>query len=98
MAIKKATLASRWMSVSDISARLTQARDNRERQRKLLDTLEGQAARRRDEIERSLADLPSSHRTQLVNRALGGFRGELKRASADERLKLVREIGRLREE
>jgi hypothetical protein len=98
MAIRKATLASRWMSVSDISARLTQARDNRERQRKLLDTLEGQAMRRREEIERSLADLPSSHRGQLVSRAVGGFRGELKRASADERLKLVRDIGRLREE
>lgn len=98
MAIRKATLASRWMSVSDISARLTQARDNRERQRKLLDTLEGQAKRRRDDIERSLADLPSSQRSQLVSRATGGFRGELRRASAEERLKLVREIGRLREE
>lgn len=98
MAIKKVALASRWMSVSDISERLTKARENRERQQKLLDTLEGQAKRRREEIERSLADLSQSHRSQLVARAMGGFRGDLKRASADERLKLVREIGRLREE
>ena len=33
-----------------------------------------------------------------MTRAVGGFRGELKRTSADERLKLVREVGRLREE
>lgn len=58
MAIKQAALASRWMSVSDISERLTRARENRERQQKLLDTLEGQAKRRREDIERSLADLP----------------------------------------
>ena len=98
MAVKKAALASRWMSVSDISERLTRARENRERQQRLLDTLEGQAKRRHDDIERSLADLPQSQRSQLVTRAVGGFRGELKRTSADERLKLVREIGRLREE
>lgn len=98
MAIKQAALASRWMSVTDISERLTKARENRERQRMLLDTLEGQAKRRRDDIERSLADLPPSHRSQLVARAIGGFRGELKRASTNERMKFVREIGRLREE
>ncbi len=98
MAIKQAALASRWMSVTDISERLTKARENRERQQRLLDTLEGQAKRRREDIERSLADLPPSHRSQLVARAIGGFRADLKRASADERLKFVREIGRLREE
>lgn len=98
MAVRKAALGSRWMSVSDISARLNEARENRDRQRKLLDALEGQAKRRRDEVERSLADLPTSERTQLVTRAAGGFRGELRRNSADERLKLVREAGRLREQ
>lgn len=98
MAIKKTALASRWMSVTDISARLTRARENRERQKALLDTLEGQAKRRRDDIERSLAELSQSERSTLVTRAVGGFRGELKRASADERLKFVREIGRLRDE
>ena len=85
MAIKQAALASRWMSVSDISERLTKARENRERQQRLLDTLEGQAKRRREDIERSLADLPPSHRSQLVARAIGGFRADQKRASADER-------------
>lgn len=98
MAVKKVALASRWMSVSDISARLALARETRDRQRKLLDDLEGRTARRRDDIERSLADLPPAHRAQLVTRAIGGFRGELKRASAEARLKVVREIGRLREE
>lgn len=98
MAVKTAALASRWMPVTGIAERLAKARETRERQTLLLGTLEGQAKRRQDDVERSLADLPPGQRAQLVARAMGGFRAELKRVSADERLKHLKEIGRLREE
>ncbi|BEV45956.1 hypothetical protein CRBSH125_21390 [Afipia carboxidovorans] len=53
---------------------------------------------RRIDVERSLADLPSNERTKVVTRAVNGHRAELRRKSADARLALVREAGRLRDE
>lgn len=98
MAIKKVALGSRWMSVTDVIDRLRQARENREQQIKLLDSLNEQAQRRRDDIERSLADLPQPQRGQFVTRTVNGFRNELKRGSADARRTQLKEAGRLLEE
>jgi hypothetical protein len=76
MAVKKMALANRWMSVTDVIDRL-RARENREQQSRLLEGLEGRAKQRRDEVERSLADLHQSQRSQVVTRAVNGFRSEL---------------------
>ena len=95
MAIRKAALGARWASVTDVGDKLRQAKENRQAQRRLLDQLEVQVQRRRKSVDESLADLPSSQRVPLVNRAVAGHRGELKRETADERTAYVREAARL---
>lgn len=98
MAIKKVALGSRWLSATDVIDRLKQARENRERQSELLDSLNEQAKRRHDEIERSLADLPQPQRGEIVARTVNGYRNELKRQSADARRAHMKEAGRLLEQ
>jgi hypothetical protein len=98
MAIKKVALANRWMSVTDVIDRLRQAREHREQQSKLLNSLEGRAKLRRDEVERSLADLSPAQRTSIVTRAVSGHRAELKRASLDGRVAYIRSISKLHDE
>lgn len=98
MAVKKAALASNWLSVTDVIQRLGRARENRDQHARLLNTLEGQVTQRRIDVERSLVDLPSNERSKVVTRAVNGHRAELRRKSADARLALVREAGRLRDE
>lgn len=98
MAIKKVALGSRWLSATDVVDRLKQARENREQQSKLLASLEAQAAQRREEVERSLADLPQPQRGQIVARTVNGHRNELKRQSADARRAHLKEAGRLLEQ
>lgn len=98
MAIKKVALGSRWLSVTDTIDRLRQARENREQQSKLIASLEAQATQRREDVERSLADLPQPQRGQFVTRTVNGFRNELKRQSADARRAHLKEAGRLLEQ
>lgn len=98
MAVKKLALANRWVSVTDVLDRLRRARENREQQSKLLEGLEGRVKQRRDDVERSLADLSPSQRGQIVTRAVNGHRAELKRQSLDGRVAYLKTIGALREE
>jgi hypothetical protein len=98
MAIKKVALGSRWLSATDVVDRLKQARENREQQSKLLASLEAQAAQRREDVERSLADLPQPQRGQIVASTVNGYRNELKRQSADARRAHLKEAGRFLEQ
>lgn len=98
MAIKKLALASRWMSVTDVVDRLSRAREQRGQQVTLLANLDGRVNQRRDDVARSLADLSLAQRHQVVERAVGGHRSELKRQSADARLAHVRAIAKLQDE
>jgi hypothetical protein len=98
MAVKNAALASNWLSATDLIQRLGRARENRDQHAKMLTTLEGQVTQRRTDVERSLADLSANERGKIVTRAVNGHRAELRRKSADARLALVREAGRLRDE
>lgn len=98
MAIKKAALGSRWMSVTDVVDRLRQARENLDQQKTLLGSLEAQAAQRREDVERSLADLPQPQRGQIVARTVNGYRNELKRQSADARRAHLKAAGSLLEQ
>lgn len=95
MATKKnmPSIGAGWVSATDLRLALTRARDNRERQVRLLDTLNGRVAKRRDEAERALADIPAIQRSSLVNRAVSTARAEVKRESADARTAHVREAG-----
>ncbi|ADZ70138.1 hypothetical protein [Polymorphum gilvum] len=98
MAVKKLALANRWVSVTDVLDRLRRARENREQQARLLEGLEGRVKQRRDEVERSLADLSVAERSQIVSRAVNGHRAELKRHSLDSRVAYLKTVGALREE
>jgi hypothetical protein len=95
MATKKnmPTIGAGWVSVTDLKLALTRARDNRERQVRLLDNLSARVAQRRTDTERALAEIPSPQRAVIVNRALSTFRGQLKRESIETRTAHVREAG-----
>lgn len=95
MATKKnvPSIGAGWVSVTDLRLAVTRARENRERQVRLLDNLSGRVAQRRDEAERALADIPSVQRAGLVNRAASTARAEAKRESSDARTAHVREAG-----
>jgi C4-dicarboxylate-specific signal transduction histidine kinase len=93
MAVKNAALASNSLSATDLIQRLGWARENRDQHAKMLATLEGQVTQRRNDVERSLADLYPNERSKVVTRAVNGHRAELRRKSADARLALVREAG-----
>lgn len=94
MATPKAALGTRWASETDVTERLNKARSNRQGHRRLLDSLHEQTEKRRREVAQSLADIPASQRTPLINKAISGHRRELKGSSADARLAFVREAAR----
>jgi hypothetical protein len=98
MAMKKTppTLTKPWRSVTDIRDSLTRAREFGEQHRKQIADLNGRVDSRRKELESTLSDLPPSHRTQVVNRALGGLRADLKRGSVEARGKRLRDLDALR--
>src|SRR3546814_6999557 len=52
---------------------------------------------RRADIACSLADIPAPQKTNLINKAISGYRRELRRGSEDTRLAYVKEAGRFRE-
>jgi hypothetical protein len=84
--------------VTDVLDRLRRARENREQQARLLEGLEGRVKQRRDDVERSLADLSIGQRSQVVTRAVNGHRAELKRQSLDSRVAYLKTVGALRKE
>lgn len=94
MGTRKAALGSRWASATDVGESLRLARNNRQGQRRLLDELDGKVERRKADIRHSLTDLPASQQSQLTNRAVSGFLGELRRISADQRVNFVRQAAR----
>jgi hypothetical protein len=94
MAIRKAKMGTAWASEMDVSAMLDKARGNREAQQRLIRSLEDKVEGRRAELARSLSELPEQQRIPTINRALSGYRNELKRESAERRLTLVREAGK----
>ena len=94
MAKPKATLGSRWLSETDITAVLSKARSNRQAHERLLGSLNSKIEHRRQDVGRSLSDIPTSQRTPIINKAISGYRNELKRESADTRIAYVREAGR----
>ncbi|MFB9949977.1 hypothetical protein ACFFP0_14020 [Rhizobium puerariae] len=95
MAVTKIALASQWKSVTDILDCLRRAREFREQQIKLLDSLEKRVDLRRTEFTQSLADLPAAARLQLVTRVTNGLRADLKRQTADTRRAYIQSINQI---
>lgn len=98
MATKKApaTLTKPWVSVTDIKASLTRARELHSESAKRISEMNVRVAKRREELDATLYDLTPSQRSQVVGRALGGLRADLKRSSLDARTARLREINALR--
>jgi hypothetical protein len=97
MAKPKMTLGTQWMSTPDVLATLAKAKTNRQAQQRLLASYEAKISLRRDDVARSLNDLPSAQRTNLTNRAVAGYRADLRSETDATRLAYVKEAGRHRE-
>lgn len=100
MAQKKSppTLTKPWRSVTDLKASLSRARELHSEASKRLAEMNVRVAKRREELDATLYDLTPSQRSQVLGRALGGLRSELKRSSLDARTARLRELDALRRE
>lgn len=97
MAKTKTALGSRWMSVTDVTTKLKEARQNREEQVAYLKTLNTDLERKLDDLAGSLGDLPEDARQKILNRARGGIRADFKRNSAERRLRHMKKAGAIQE-
>lgn len=100
MAMKKSppTLTHPWRSVTDIRDALGRAREFGVQHARHLADLNGRVAKRRQELDATLSDLPPAHRMQVVSRAVGGLRADLKRASLDDRVAWLRNLDAVKRE
>lgn len=100
MAQKKAppTLTNPWVPVTGIKAALTRARELHAEAARRLGEMNVRVENRRKELDSTLYDLTPSQRSQVVGRAVGGLRAELKRASLDARTARLRELDALRKQ
>src|SRR3546814_1690479 len=74
MAKHQLKLGTRWLSAADVRAFREQARTNRQAQKRLLASLEQKVGARRADIACSLADIPAPQKTNLINKAISGYR------------------------
>lgn len=100
MATKKSppTLTHPWRSVTDLRDALSRAREFGEQHARQLGELKGRVESRRKELDATLSDLPPAQRMQVVSRAVGGLRADLKRNSLDNRVARLRNLDALRRE
>lgn len=100
MANKKSppTLTHPWRSVTDIRDALGRAREFGAQHARHLADLKGRVESRRKELDATLSDLAPAHRMQVVSRAVGGLRAELKRASLDDRVARLRGLDAVKRE
>lgn len=100
MAMKKSppTLTHPWRSVTDIRDALSRAHEFGEQHARQLGDLKGRVESRRKELDATLSDLPPAQRMQVVSRAVGGLRADLKRSSLDNRVARLRSLDAIRRE
>ena len=98
MAMKKSppTLTKPWVSVTDIRDSLLRARAFGEQHARQIAELNGRVAKRREELDATPSDLPPTQRINIVSRAVGGLRSDLKRTSLDGRTARLRDLDALR--
>jgi hypothetical protein len=93
MAIRtKATLTSPWLPVTGILDLLERARKVAEQHSLLLGEQYNKIKAQRGQLEANLSDLTPSERVNVLNRAAGGLRSELKKNTLEARTKLLREL------
>lgn len=97
MAIRtKATLTSPWLPVTGMLDLLEKARKVAEQHSLLLGEQYNKIKSQRDQLNANLSDLTTSERVNVLNRAAGGLRSDLKKNTLEARTKLLRELGAAR--
>jgi hypothetical protein len=93
MAVRmKATLTSPWLPVTGILDLLEKAKRVSQQHELVLGDAYQKLAKQREQLSANLSDLSPSERLNVVNRASGGFRSELKKTTLEQRTKYLREL------
>ncbi len=90
------TLTRPWRSVTEIRDGLEKARKFSEQHTLLLGEQYSKIRARREQLEGNLSDLSPSERANVLARAVGGLRSDLKRSTLDARTARLREIDAVR--
>lgn len=97
MPAPKATLGVQWLSPTDIRSTITRIQSARTAHSNLLRSLSGRLERHGEQVSSSLRTLDAKDRPSLVAKSISGFRGELVRESADQRLAYTRGLSGMAE-
>jgi hypothetical protein len=97
MPAPKAKLGTQWMSPTDVRATITKIHASRNAHSTLLRNLLGKLDRHGEQVSTSLRGLDPKDRPSVVAKSVRGFRSELARESADQRLAHTRELVELAE-
>lgn len=95
MPAPQAKLGAQWLSPTDIRATITRIHANRNAHSNLLRNLSSRLQKHADQVSASLRGLDARDRPSVVAKSVSGFRSELVRESADQRLAHTRELAEL---
>jgi hypothetical protein len=95
MPAPKAKLGTQWMSPTDVRCTITKIQSSRTAHSTLLSNLSAKIDRHGEQVSASLRGLDPRDRPSVVAKSVRGFRSELARESADQRLAHTRELAEL---
>lgn len=95
MPAPNATLGAQWLSPTDIRSTITRIHAGRTAHSNLIRNLSCRVDRHGEQVARSLRTLDAKDRPSVVAKSISGFRGELVRESADQRIAHTRELAGL---
>lgn len=95
MPTPKAKLGARWLSPTDIRSAITRIHSGRTAHTNLLRSLTERIDRHGEQVSASLRGLDPKDRPSVVAKSISGFRGELARESADQRLAHTRQLAEI---
>ena len=88
----KADLGAAWMTDNDIRSALAKINTGRNQHDAIVRRNKADLERRRNELDRSLANLDSRDRDSMVGKAVAGHRAELAQNTKDSRTALARQL------
>jgi hypothetical protein len=95
---KPVNLAAAWMSVIDVRAAIARSRDTHAKLTKRLAHLNGEVERTVAQSEPNLVEFSPKERETILRRMVGSKRAELRRNTADERQRLLRDIASINDQ
>lgn len=93
----QAKLGTNWMTPTDIRSTITRIHSNRTAHSNLLRNLTSKLNGHAEQVSNSLRGLDAKDRPSVVAKSVSGYRNELVRESADQRLAHTRELADLSE-